>query len=237
MLNLYLTSSNHKEGKTFISAGIAATMQSLGYSTCVYKPVQTSGIELNGFMQSPDLTFIKTVDPYIETSFSYLFKSSSEPLIASEVENNPIDMDLISAEYKKTSSLYDCTIIDGDSGLMSPLAPNLQNVDMIKRLQIPCLMVVNPKDTSVNDSLLSIYAAQENGVEIRGVVINNVSEDCPKQLLTTISRVIEEYTNVKILGIVPTLKKLSPDNIIAATLNGIDIESIFNVKIEKLEFC
>ena len=45
MLNLYITSSNRKEGKTFLTAGLAATMQSLGYSTAVYKPIQTGGIE------------------------------------------------------------------------------------------------------------------------------------------------------------------------------------------------
>ena len=62
MLNLYVTSTNNKDGKTFLTAGLAATMQSLGYSTSVYKPVQTGGIELNGFMQSPDLTIVKSVD-------------------------------------------------------------------------------------------------------------------------------------------------------------------------------
>ena len=60
MLNLYITSANRNDGKTLLSAGLAATMQSLGYKTSVYKPIQTGGKELNGFMQSPDLTFIKT---------------------------------------------------------------------------------------------------------------------------------------------------------------------------------
>ena len=81
MLNLYITSANKKEGKTLLTAGISATMQSLGYTTSVYKPIQTCGKELNGFMQSPDLTLIKTIDPYISTHFTYLFKSSTEPLI------------------------------------------------------------------------------------------------------------------------------------------------------------
>ena len=83
MLKLYISSGNKKDGKTFLTAGLAATMQSLGYSTAVYKPIQTSGIEINGFMQSPDLTFVKSIDPYINTYFTYLFKTNSEPLIAS----------------------------------------------------------------------------------------------------------------------------------------------------------
>ena len=236
MLNLYVTSANRKEGKTFLTAGLAATMQSLGYSTCVYKPIQTAGIEINGFMQSPDLTYVKTVDPYIDTHFSYLFKSEYEPLIASEQENEPIDVELINSEFQRISAVSDCTILDGDCGLLSPLAPSVQTVDMVKRLQLPVLFVVTPREDSINDTLLSIYTAQEKGVEIRGVILNNIQNDCPKTLLTAIPRVIEEYTNVKILGLISHVEgKLAPEDLITSILNGVDIESIFNVKIEKLD--
>ena len=236
MLNLYITSSNHNEGKTFLTAGLAATMQSLGYSSCVYKPVQTRGIEINGFMQSPDLTYVKTIDPYIDTHFSYLFKSDFEPLIAAEEENEYIDIELIKSEYKRISDLFDCTVLDGDSGLLSPLAPSVQNVDIAKQLQIPVLIVVTPREDAINDTLLSIYAAQEKGVEVRGVVINNIENDCNRTLLNSIPRVIEEYSNVKILGLISHLEdKFSPEDLITGILNGVDIESIFNVKIEKLE--
>ena len=210
MLNLYITSSNRKEGKTFLTAGLAATMQSLGYSTSVYKPIQTAGIERNGFMQSPDLTYVKTIDPYINTHFSYLFKSNLEPLIASELENEPIEIELILKEYAKISAMGDSTILDGDGGLLSPIAPAVQTADLVKKLQIPLLFV--------------------------GVVINNITDDCPKHLLNAIPRVIEEYTNVKILGLISHLEgKFSPEDLITGILNGVDIESIFNVKIEKLE--
>ena len=237
MLNLYITSANKGDGKTFVSAGIAATMQSLGYSTCVYKPIQTSGIELKGFMQSPDLTFIKSIDPYINTHFSYLFKTNSEPLIAAEKENEFIDIELINTEYQRIISNTDCVLLDGDNGLLSPIAPSLQTADMIKKLQIPVLFVITPKEDSINDTLLSIYTAQEKGIDIRGVVINNIREGCSKELLTAITRVVEEYSNVSILGLLPHLgEKIVPEELITSVLNGIDIESIFRVKLEKVEF-
>ena len=237
MLNLYITSANKGDGKTFVSAGIAATMQSLGYSTCVYKPIQTSGIELKGFMQSPDLTFIKSIDPYINTHFSYLFKTNSEPLIAAEKENEFIDIELINTEYQRIIPNTDCVLLDGDNGLLSPIAPSLQTADMIKKLQIPVLFVITPKEDSINDTLLSIYTAQEKGIDIRGVVINNIREGCSKELLTAITRVVEEYSNVSILGLLPHIdEKIVPEELITSVLNGIDIESIFRVKIEKLDF-
>ena len=238
MLNLYITSANKKEGKTLLTTGIAATMQSLGYATSVYKPIQTSGKELNGFMQSPDLTLVKTIDPYINTHFTYLFKSNSEPLIAAENENDFIDIDLIQKDYQRIISTSDCTIIDGDSGLLSPLAPNVQNSDLIKKLQIPVLLTISPTENAVNDALLTIYTAIEKGINLRGVVINNIGTDCSTERLTAITRIIEEYSSVQILGLLPHIEnKITPEELITSILNGIDIESIFNVKIEKLDFC
>ena len=236
MQNLYITSIDKKDGKTFVSAGIAATMQSLGYKTSVYKPYQTAGIEINGFMQSPDLTFIKSVDPYIGASFTYLFKTDSEPLIAAEAENKYIDVDQIQTDFQSITAVSDCTIIDGDRGLMSPLAPSTQAIDMVKRLQLPVLFVVTLKENTINNTLTSIYTAIDKGVEIRGVVLNNIAEDCSKQMLTSTTRIIEEYTNVSILGLVPNIgSKIRPEDLITGILNGIDIESVFKMKIEKLE--
>jgi len=236
MLNIYITSSEKKCGKTLLTAGIAGTMQSLGYSTTVYKPIQTSGIEKNGFMQSPDLTFVKTIDPYINTHFTYLYKENTEPLIASEADDEFIDADFILSEYKRIATVSDCTILDGDSGILSPIASDTLTADLIKKLSIPILIVTSPSENSVNNTLMTIACAQEKGLEVRGVVINNIPNDCDKTLLTSIPRIIEEYTNIKVLGLVPKLDdKFSPEDLITAMLNGIDIENIFDVKIEKLD--
>ena len=235
MTKLYVASGSRKDGKTFITAGLAATMQGLGYATSVYKPIQTGCIEANGFIQSPDLTFVKTIDPYINTYFTYLFKSDTEPLIAAENENEYIDLELISQEYTRIFNSSDCTLVDGEGGLLSPIAPNTQTIDMVKKLQIPTIFTITPKEDTINSTLLSIYLAQEKGLDIRGVLINNIREDCSKERLTSITRIIEEYTNIKILGLIPYLgEKVTPENLITSILNGIDIESVFKIKIEKL---
>lgn len=236
MLSIYIASTELKSGKTFISAGLAATMQSLDYSTCVYKPIQTSGIEINGFTQSPDLTYIKTIDPYIETYFTYLFKANCEPLIAAEKENEPIDIDLIAHEYRNITQKYDCSILDGSNGIMSPIAANLTTLDMLKILRVPLLLVITPSNEAINNALLTLNLAKEKGIEIRGAVINNIPEYSDSVNITSIPRIIEEYSDAKILGIVNQLEdKFNPNELINAILNGIDVESVFNVKIAKLD--
>ena len=94
------------------------------------------------------------------------------------------------------------------------------------------LFVVN--NESVNNIVANINEAALYGVKTRGVVINNSTGHVDKAL----PRLIESYTNAKVVGIVPyfdNLKNINPNDLISNTLEGIDIESVFDVKIAKLE--
>lgn len=238
MLNIFVTGTDINVGKTLISAGLAATMQSLGYSTCVYKPVQTGAIEKNGFIQSPDLAFVKNIDPYIKTFSSYLLKEQAIPVISAEAENITIDKNFIKKDYEAISKEYDCIIAESSGGVMTPLAQNLLNSDMIKELDIPVLVVAKPDSGTINQVLLTLNHLQSKDVKIRGVVINSFPDKTSSIDVKTFPRLIEEYSDTKILGIVRNFddaKKINPNDLIMDILNGIDIESVFDVKIAKLD--
>lgn len=238
MLNIFITGTQTNVGKTFITAGLAATMQSLGYSTCVYKPVQTGSLGHDGFMQSPDLVFVKTIDPYIKTYSSYLLKKPAIPVIAAEEENVIIDRHLIQKDYNAIIQEHDCTITEGIGGIMTPLANNYMVSDMIKSLDLPIILVVKPDSDTVNQTLLTINHAQTKGIKVRGVIINDFPENTGNLDIKATPRLIEEYSDAKILGVVKAFedtKKINPNDLITNILNGIDIESVFDVKIAKLD--
>lgn len=237
MLNVFVTGTDNDVGKTFITAGLAATMQSLGYQTCVYKPVLTGAIEKNGFAQSHDLVFVKSIDPYVKTSSSYLLKDSTVPFIAAESENVFIDRSVIKKDYMALERECDCVIAESTGGIMTPLAPDFVMSDMVKALDLPIVVVVKPTPNTINQVLLTINHAQEKGIKVRGVIINNYSLSDTGEL-KNLPRLIEEYSGTKILGLVKNfsdVKRINPSNMITEILNGVDIESVFNVKIDKLE--
>lgn len=231
MLEIYVSGIEKNSGKTLVTAGLAATMQSLGYDTCVYKPVQTGAIVKDGFAQAPDLAFVKFIDPYIKTYFSYLFQSEDIPLLASEKEDTIINPEILYSDYKSITE-YECIITDGALGLSTPFAKDFLEQNLVKGLDVPVLFVVN--NESVNNIVANINEAALYGVKTRGVVINNSTGHVDK----TLPRLIESYTNAKVVGIVPyfdNLKNINPNDLISNTLEGIDIESVFDVKIAKLE--
>lgn len=238
MLNIFVTGSDINVGKTFITAGLAATMQSLGYSTCVYKPVQTGSLGKNGFMQSPDLAFIKNIDPYVKTFSSYLLKEPVTPVIAAEDENIIIDKNFIKRDYDVITKEHDCTIVESTGGVMTPLGQNLLISDVIKTLDLPVVIIIKPDPGTVNQTLLTINHIVSKGIKVRGVIINNFPENTNNLDIKSAPRLIEEYSDAKILGIVKNfydIKKIDPNDLITNILNGIDIESVFDVKIAKLD--
>ncbi len=237
MLELFVSGSEKNSGKTFVTAGLAATMQSLGYSTCVYKPVQTGAIERQGFVQAPDLTLIKFVDPYIKTYFSYLLKDSSIPAIAAELENVKIDKNIIVEDYKSLEKEFECAITDGTQGLSTPLSDDFLEQDLVKTLNLPVLLIVSPSENSVNNTLANINQATANGVKIRGVIINDCPEIIQDVNIKSMPKLIEKHTDTKILGVMPhfeDLKSVNPNDLISNVLTGVDLESVFDIKIAKL---
>ena len=237
MLELYVSGTEQNSGKTFITAGLAATMQCLGYSTSVYKPVQTNAIEKNGFIQAPDLAYVKFVDPYIKTYFSYLFPQNAAPVLSAAASGGEIKRDKIIQDYEQIFHESECIITDGCQGLAAPLNPELLEADMVKALGLPVLLVVSPEKTSVNNIIMTLNFAKTREIPVRGVILNEYPDNSSEKKKKNLPRLVEEYTDAKVLGIlqhIENLKNIRPDDLITNILYGIDVESVFNIKIAKL---
>lgn len=237
MLELYVSGTEQNSGKTFITAGLAATMQCLGYSTSVYKPVQTNAIEKNGFVQAPDLAYVKFIDPYIKTYFSYLFTSDAAPVLAAGFSGIEIKRDKILQDYEQIFRESECIITDGCQGITAPLSVDMLETDLIKALGLPVLIVISPEKTSVNNIIMTLNYAKSLEIPVRGVILNEYPDDTTDLNVKNLTRLVEEYTDAKVLGIMPhleNLRNIKPDDLITNILYGIDVESVFNIKIAKL---
>ena len=230
MLELYLTGVEQNKNKIFITAGLASTMQSLGYSTAVYKPVET-GVE--DF--SKDLAYINYVDKYIETYYTYQLESPLNPLLSASAEGLVMEKSAIIQDYQKIMNRYECLLTDGLSGLATPMGIDFLEEDIVKSLVVPVLFVVSAENPDINNTFLSLNRAKELGLEVRGVIINDYPEGTTDPNVKLMPKLIEEYTNAKVLGIFPKTEFLSPEDLIALTLNCIDIEEVFRIKIAKLK--
>ena len=237
-MQLFVTGTDTDVGKTVVTAGLAAVMQSLGYKSGVYKPFQSGAEEKNGFLISPDLSYVKKLDFYIETLCTYLLKAPTAPYIAAELENVNINLSAVAREYQSLKQTCDVVLVEGAGGLLVPVTKDALMIDAAKMLDLPLLIVARPNLGTINHTLLTINQAKIAGLDIAGVVINRYPQDTDDIAIKTAPRLIEEYTDVNILGIVPDIGDLDstkPCTIINVFINSVDIEKIFRIKIPKLD--
>lgn len=236
-MNIFVTGTDTDIGKTVVTAGIAAVMQSLGYKAGVYKPFQSGAEEKNGFFVSPDLAFVKKIDFYVETLSSYTLKAPTAPLIAAEIDGVTMNLQMIQNEFNALKNRCETVLVEGAGGLMVPVIPEKTMADVIKLLNLPALIVARPDLGTVNHTLLTINQAESMGIEIAGVIINRYPEGTQDIAIKTAPRLIEEYSDTKVLGIIPNIanfENIKPGELLNIFINSVDIEQIFKIKIPKL---
>lgn len=235
-MNIFVTSIDNGGGKTVISAGIAAVMQSLGYKAGVYKPIQTGAVDKGKYLISPDLAFVKILDPYITTHSTYMMTSKLIPAAAGSIENINIETDDIRRDYTILSRKTDTLITEAPGGLMTPLKEKLFCFHLPLELKLPVVFIVNPSTNSINHYLNEINTARTAGLDIRGVIINRFPAYSENTEIKLFPEIVEKYTDVKIIGLIRNFrgKSVKTNELINEILNGIDLEDVFKMKIPKL---
>lgn len=235
-MNIYISSVENGSGKTIITAGIAAVLQSLGYKTGVYKPVQTGAIDKGSYLVSPDLAFIKMVDPHIKTHSTYMMKTSAIPAIAAKEESTNIIFDNIQNDYEQLDTTTDILFVEANGGLMTPIKNRLFAFNIPQNLNLPILFVITPNENTVNYYLNELNTAKALNLDVAGVIINKFSVYSSDAQTKFFPEIIEKYTDVKILGLIRNFegKSISTTTLINEILNGIDLEELLKMKIPKL---
>ena len=219
MLDVFVSGLQRQSGKTIVAAGIAATMQSLSYSTSVYKPIQIGSIKLNDFKSSPDMAYVKLFDSNILTHSTYLLSGLSSPFVSSYEDGVNIDLNNIFSDFQSLK-INDCNIVEGVNSLFAPVAKDLIELDIVKTLNIPLLLVVNPKVSTISDVLMCLKSINAEGVKFAGIIINQYDENSDNLEHKYFPQILKEFCDVETL--------------IEDILTKVDIEEVFGLKIAKL---
>ena len=234
MLSIYIAGLKKQVGKTLVCAGFAATMQSLSYSMSYYKPIQT-GAKSN---MPLDANYIKEVDSNIKTSCTHNFEGSQCPLISSfHAGIKKLDLNNIIDDYKTNVQMTECHIIEGANSICSPFDDKLTEIDIIKTLSAPLILVINEKTDTLEDVIAGVNYIYSNHIKFMGIIINNHDYNSEEIEIKYFADLIKQYTKANILGLYPhyeDFSTLTPDKIIEETLNNFDVERIFGLKINKL---
>lgn len=165
-------------GKTYVSSLLYKGLKDIegGY----YKPVQSGCIKKDGKLVAPDVEFVCSVAgiDYDDKMVTYTLEAEVSPHLASELENIEIDIKKILKEWKELKERYRYMVVEGAGGLYVPLVRDKFYIyDLIKKLNLPVILVCSSRVGAINHSMLTIEKLNKLGIEIQGLVFNNVTDN------------------------------------------------------------
>jgi dethiobiotin synthetase len=136
----------------------------------------------------------------------YAFDAPISPGAAAEIEHVQIDLEHLDRIFRQLSTAHEILIIEGAGGVLAPIQGKFFFSDLIRRWNLPALVVAKQGIGTVNHTLLTCRFLENQGIPVLGVILNDLAgktDDATRTNKTVLSR----YLDVPILGTFPFLKQ------------------------------
>lgn len=178
-------------GKTVCSAILVNALRA-----DYWKPVQSGDLHHTDSDKVADWNGLKLPHPRFHAETHRLTEPMS-PHASAAIDGIRITLD--DFQLPKTDQPL---IVEGAGGLMVPLNEEDTLFDLMKRLQLPVILVSRNYLGSINHTLLSIAQLQQAGVPLAGIVFNGPATPSTENI-------IRQMTKVPVLFRIPELSEVS----------------------------
>ncbi len=202
----FVTGTDTGVGKTLVTAQIGKTIQKENISLGIMKPIETGVSSSLVPTTLSDVGLLKTVleiSDSMEDISPYRYQTPAAPLLASRLENKPINPETIIKAYQKLRSKYSVILAEGAGGLLVPIAKDYLMADLAKDLDLPLIIVARFNLGTINQTALTIEAARARDLKIEGLVFNCLEKDQPTDLEKYNPEILEEIYKVPVIAICP----------------------------------
>ncbi|MFH0922080.1 MAG: dethiobiotin synthase [Fibrobacterota bacterium] len=219
---LFITGTDTDVGKTLVTSLLGALLQAKGYDIGLFKPVQTG-------VQCPDLEvyrrFVRLTDADDEI-VPVRFREPQAPSIAARMEKKDAQIEKMLRTFYILQKRHKNLLIEGVGGILVPIGPKHQVMDLIKEFGLPALVVARPKLGTINHTCLTVLALRRAGIRVAGIVFNNLAPG-EKEDFMHVEKEIRRLTRVPVLGCIPSIRpKARPERILANAGIGFDMKRI-----------
>lgn len=200
---IFITGTGTDIGKTYVTALIVKKLRDSGLNACYFKAAVSGNEKIDNVLIPGDAKYISTVANIKEDLFKmvpYVYENAVSPHLASKIEGNPVDMDVVKRYYKNICERYDYVIMEGSGGIVCPIRfdeKKIWLVDIIKELNLDTIVVADAGLGTINNVVLTIEYMKQRNINVRGIILNhyegNLMEEDNKKM-------IEYCTNIPVIA-------------------------------------
>lgn len=188
MKGIFVTGTDTNVGKTLVSGLITKAINGT-----YFKPIQS------GNEEGCDKKFVKetfALDASQVLPSIYEFKAPFSPNQASELEGITIDKSKLTLPEN-----HKALVVEGAGGIMVPLTQDLLLIEVIKKFNLPAVVVARSALGTINHTLMTLQILKQYQIPLLGLVINGDLR--PKNV-----RDIVQFSGAKVLMELPWFDKI-----------------------------
>jgi dethiobiotin synthetase len=181
--------------------------QAQGKTVAGMKPVASGGEFIAGQWRNQDALLLQEhASIWLDYDLinPYAFQLPVSPHLAAE--NNPVQLDKIVSVFERLKQKADMVLVEGVGGWLVPLNNQGDDVaELVKRLQLPVIMVVAIRLGCINHARLTYQAINNSGLNCAGWLAVCIDPNMLKQKENI--NTLEQLIATPLLGILPYLTK------------------------------
>jgi len=213
---IFVTGTDTGVGKTWVSAGLMATLQGQGLRVLGMKPVAAGCARTADGLRNEDALLLQRQGshPVDYTVINpYAFAPPVAPHLAAAQAGVHIEMERIARHYQTLAAEADAVVVEGAGGWLVPLNERESMADLAVALELEVVLVVGLRLGCINHALLTAEAIRSRGCQLAGWVANTLDlhmSKLPQNILT-----IQQRIDTPLLGLIPYMDALSVDAVAA----------------------
>lgn len=199
MKGLFVIGTDTGVGKTLVSTSLVRRWVTDDRRVAVMKPCETGEGD-----DAAQLTraAARPLDPALVNP--YRFALPAAPAIAAAREGAVVDLDVIDAAARTLAADADRIVAEGAGGLLVPFTADASCADVVKRLQLPVLLVSRTALGTMNHTLLTVEALRTRSIPLLGVVFSrSTGVEGPEE--GDAMALCAKLGGFRVLGIVPAI--------------------------------
>ncbi|HEU0014718.1 MAG TPA: dethiobiotin synthase [Longimicrobium sp.] len=177
MIGLGVTGTDTEVGKTFVSTLLLGLLRRQGLRVAAMKPVET-GVKANDpGSDAMRLRQAAGMDAAIEDVRPVLLAEPLSPWVALSRAGGAIDVAALDAAFHRITDGVDAVVVEGAGGLLVPLTRDLAYDGLFVSWGLDLVVVAGNRRGTINHTQLTVRAAHDAGLRVRGVVLNALDPD------------------------------------------------------------
>lgn len=174
---LFIAGTAPGVGKTTAAQALIDMLMDASYDAAYYKPI-VSGTDSIPESDAGRVRAACGLEQDILTLTSYVFKDPVSPHLAAAQMMQPVDPDMIAADFASVSLLHDATIVEGTGGIICPYTlyadgRRVMQADVVKTLGLASVIVADSGPDTLNATLLTAGYMRAHDLPIAGVILNH----------------------------------------------------------------